>query len=219
MLAGGSTTYEGKQFSARDVHMGFEVPYQTPLLWGAMGERTVETCGEVADGWLISVMEPAAYVKRGMERLRAGAANAGRDVTDLEVVQYFVFACDEDSAVARSQAKALIDNIAHVEFDYFVGQESFVEAFTADLEGISTDDYVAIMGQLADGVHPDKAIPDELVDQVAIAGTPAECAAQLRRYEDLGVTEAALKPAVLDLGRIPRVIGEEIKPLLKRNDA
>ncbi len=215
MLAGGPTTYAGKVLDVRDVEMGFRADeYPAPLLWGAMGPRSIETAGEVADGWLISVMEPLASVQRGMERLRAGAAKAGRDVDDLNVIQYFVFACDDDSATARSQAKSLIDHIARVEFDYFVGQESFVDAFTANLEGITTADYVAIMQRLAAGASPDDAIPDRLVEQVAIAGTPEECAAQLRRYEEAGVTEAALKPAVLDLERIPRVIGEQIKPLL-----
>lgn len=35
--------------------------------------KSIETAGEVADGWVLSVMEPPAYVQRGLELLGKGA--------------------------------------------------------------------------------------------------------------------------------------------------
>lgn len=209
VLSGAPTTYEGKRFSARDVQLGFDPGVPTPLFWGAMGDRSIDTCGEVADGWIISIMEPAAYVDRGVQRLRTAAG--GRDV---EVVQFQMFACDDDSRVGRDRAKELIAEIVRDEFEYFVGTEEYVGMFAADLEGISEADYLGLMRRLADGGEPAKVLPDELVAQVAIAGDPAECAAQIKVFADLGVTEIALKPAGDDLERIAVAVAEQIAPEL-----
>jgi 5,10-methylenetetrahydromethanopterin reductase len=214
LVAGETVTYQGKVFSADQVRLDFEQRYAAPVLWGAMGDRSIQSCGEVADGWIISIMEPASYVERGVETLRSAARAAGRSTEDLDVVQFQVFACDDDAAVARIQAKELIDKIARLEFGYFVGMEEFVDAFVADLEGISRDDYLKIMQRLADGAAPAEAIPDELVEQISIVGDPDECAAQLRRFELLGVTEVALKPASGDLALVAAQVGDEIAPRL-----
>lgn len=219
LLDGKATTYNGKMFTVDDVALAPPPKNATPLYWGAMGDRSIETCGAVADGWVVSAMESPTYVARGMELLGAGAASAGRDVNALDVVQYHVFACDEDSATARSQAKDLIALLFRLEFDFCVGQESLMNALSADLEGITTDDYIRMMQRLSDGVDPDTAIPDELVAQTAIAGTPAECAEQIRRFGDIGVTEMGLLPAVFDIDVTPHVIGEQIKPLLAEKES
>lgn len=218
LLDGKTTTYNGRMFTVDDVALTPPPKNSTPLYWGAMGDRSIETAGAVADGWVVSAMESPTYVARGMELLRAGAESAGRDAADFDVVQYHVFACDEDSATARSQAKDLIALLFRLEFDFCVGQESLMKALSADLEGITTDDYTRMMQRLSDGVDPDTAIPDELVAQTAIAGTPAECAQQLQRFADLGVTETGLLPAVFDINVTPQVIGEQIKPLLAEKE-
>lgn len=214
LLAGETVTYAGKRFTANGVKLGFSPDVKAPLFWGAMGNRTVESCGAVADGWLISIMEPVPYVERGVELLRKAARDAGRDPLALEVVQFHPFACDEDRELARREAKECIAQIAATEFDYFVDMEEYVDAFITDLEGISKADYIEVMRRLADGEAPALVVPDALVDQVAIAGTPDECAARIRQFEELGVTEVVLRPANSDLERFAHVVGDEIAPRL-----
>lgn len=214
MLDGETVTYKGKRFTANDVHMGFKPTVDTPLFWGAMGNRSIETCGAVADGWLISIMEPAPYVERGVELLHKGAREAGRDPSGIEVVQFHPFACDDDSEAARNEAKEIIAEIASTEFNYFVGMEEYVDAFVPDLDGVSKAQYLDVMSRLADGESPVRVVPDALVEQVAIAGTPDECAAKIRQFEKLGVTEVVLKPSNSDAERFARVVGDEIAPRL-----
>jgi 5,10-methylenetetrahydromethanopterin reductase len=215
MLAGEKTTYEGKSFQVKDVEPAFTLNHKAPLFWGAMGDRSIENAGQIADGWVISVMEPPLYVERGMELLRAGAESAGRDARDLEVVQYQLFACDEDRSTARSEIRRLMAELFELEFEFCAGQDALMTALSTHLEGVSADDYRRMMEHLADGVSPDEAIPDEVVDQTAISGTPEDCAAQLRRFEELGVTEVGLlsRPGV-DLKRLAKIVGEELKPLV-----
>ncbi len=219
LLANQRTNYDGKVFSVQDVELGFKSTQPTPLYWGAMGDRSIETAGEVADGWVLSVMEPTAYVERGLELLAKGAGKRGRTVDDFDLVQYQLFACDEDSRKARSEAKDLIATIFRLEFEFLEGQDSTLEALSADLVDITAQDYAAIMRRLSDGVSPDEAIPDTLLDQTAIAGDPAECAAQLHRFGQLGITETALQPLVVDAEHHARLIGEEIKPRLAALEA
>lgn len=214
LLNGDTVTYAGQVFTLDEVQMGAPPHFRTPLFWGAMGDRSIETAGAVADGWVVSAMEPAGYVERGMAVLAEGAAAAGRDHRAMEVVQYQVFACDPDAAVAVAQAKDLIALLFRLEFDFCVGQESLMKALSADLDGISTADYARVMQRLADGVPPDTAIPDELVAQTAIAGTPEQCAEQLQRFEALGVTETGLLSATFHVEDTARLVGEQLKPLM-----
>ena len=219
VLANKKTTYHGKAFSVTDVELGFASNQPTPVYWGAMGDRSIEAAGEVADGWVLSVMEPPNYVQRGLGLLGTGAAKSRRAVSDFDIVQYQLFACGDDSAKARSEAKELIATIFRLEFGFCVGQDSMMDALSADLDGISKQDYARIMQRLADGVSPDAAIPDLLLEQTAIAGDPDECAQQLHRFGTLGVTESALQPPRIDAERYARIIGEEIKPRLAALEA
>jgi 5,10-methylenetetrahydromethanopterin reductase len=214
MFAGGKVNYKGKFYSATDIDPEFEVDYPTPFYWGAMGDRSVGTAGEVADGWMISNLEPFPYVEKGMGLLRAGAEAAGRDPEGLEVIQYQVFACDEDSAKARAEAKKEFADVITVEFDLFRGIEEWIDIFAADLVDFSAADYLAMVERLRDGVPASEAVPDQLIEQISISGDPAECARQLRRFEEIGVTETVLKGSSLDFERIGQIVGGELAPLV-----
>lgn len=214
LLAGGPSSYQGKAFQLDELELGFESAHPAPLYMGAMGERTVRTCGEVADGWLVSVLEPVGYLRKAMGWLREGAESAGRDVAEIEVVQYLPFACSHDSAAARAQAKEVIGIFIVGELELYRKQDAVMSALSAHLDTVSPEEYMHALDQLVEGVPARDAITDALCDELAIAGTPEECAAQLRRYRDAGVTEAGLLPAGAAAAEAAAVIAEEIVPLL-----
>jgi alkanesulfonate monooxygenase SsuD/methylene tetrahydromethanopterin reductase-like flavin-dependent oxidoreductase (luciferase family) len=181
---------------------------------GAMGERTVRTAGEIADGWIVSILEPAGYVRAAKQWLREGAEQAGRDPEEIEVVQYFPFSCSSDSASAKAAAKAMIAVFIEGEIELYRRQKSVMAALSGYLETVSPEEYLQVLERLNAGVDPVDAITDELADELSISGTPEECAAQLRRYRDAGVTEAALVPAGMDIEDAAAVVGRDIRPLL-----
>lgn len=93
LLSGETSNYNGKAFKTKNTKLNFPVTHSTPIYMGAMGERTVRTCGEIADGWVISILEPLGFVRQGISWLREAAVSVGRDPDELEIVQYFVQLC------------------------------------------------------------------------------------------------------------------------------
>lgn len=100
------------------------------------------------------------------------------------------------------------------ELDLFKGQPPVMEAISAYVESVSAKDFLGILEKLAAGTPASEVIPDELVDELAIAGTPDECAAALKRYADAGVTEAGLSPVGMDPVQAAEVLANEVRPLL-----
>lgn len=214
LLAGKRCFYRGKAFSIDGIELGFKVDQPTPMFVGAMGERTVRTTGAIADGWIVSILEPVGYVREAKKWLSEGAEQAGRDPSAIEVVQYFPFSCSSDSAKAKAAAKAMIAVFIEGEIELYQQQRSVMTALSAYLETVSPEGYLQVLERLNAGVDPVEAITDELADELSISGTPEECAAQLRRYRDAGVTEAALIPAGMEIEDAAVVLGRDIKPLL-----
>lgn len=210
LLGGETSSYSGQAFATKNAKLSFPVTHATPIYMGAMGERTVRTCGEIADGWIVSILEPLGFVRQAMTWLGEGAAGAGRDPDELEVVQYFLFSCAENSSEAKRAVKPLLALLLISEFRLFEQEEVVLKAFRDHVDTITSDEYVAIVHDLASGADPTRAIPDAFVDELAIAGTAAECSAKLAQYEEAGVTEAALLP-VGDLDEAAALIGSTIR--------
>jgi 5,10-methylenetetrahydromethanopterin reductase len=215
LTAGEVCDFNGKAFKTRGIQLSFAVEHSTPMYMAAMGEQTVRTCGEVADGWVISLLEPHGYVVAAMEWLQEGAKQAGREVSELEVVQYFPFSCDPDSKRAKDAVKPIMAVFMAGEFALYERQKVVMQSLTEFLSGISAEEYLNVRLELEAGKDPVEAIPDTLVDELSIAGTAEECAVTLKRYENAGVTEAALLPADGDFPRAARTIGKQIVPLLR----
>jgi 5,10-methylenetetrahydromethanopterin reductase len=215
LLAGQECAFNGKAFSIDRIRLNFPIDYPTPLYMGAMGERTVRTCGELADGWVVSLLEPLGYMRQGMRWLREGIHKAGRQETDVEVVQYFPFCCADDSAVAKRDVKPLLALFLAGEFGLYEQQEPVMRSLRDFMDTVSPEEYREILRRLSEGADPTEVIPDALVDELAIAGTPEECAERLREFAAVGVTEAALLPAAMDVEVAAKAIGKDIRPLLQ----
>ena len=215
LLAGKECNFQGRAFQIDHINLNFPVIDSAPLYMGAMGERTVRTCGALADGWVVSILEPLGYLREGMRWLREGAESTGRNVDELEVIQYFPFCCDANSSKAKDATKPLIALFLAGEFGLYERQEPVMRSLRDYMDSVSPDQYRDIFSRLQKGGDPTKVIPDTLVDELAIAGTPEECAARLKAFAEVGLTEAALLPAAMDVEAAATAIGKEIRPRLR----
>jgi 5,10-methylenetetrahydromethanopterin reductase len=214
LLQTGISSFEGREYRLDELALGFSPGVPAPLFMAAMGERSVRTCGAVGDGWMVSLLLPASYVRAARVWLAEGAAEAGRDAARLEISQYIPFACSEDVAAARAQAKELAGLFMVGDLDLFREQPPVLKALSGYLEHTSEASYHATVDRLREGVPAVEAVPDTLLDEVAVCGTPEQCAAQLRRFADAGTTEAVLLPAG-DGVAAAEVLGTEIRPRLR----
>jgi probable F420-dependent oxidoreductase len=146
-----------------------------PILLGGFGPRMVGVAGEVADGLVVHPFT----TRRSMEELTlpaldAGLARAGRARSDVDVLWVtIVVPCStaEERAQRRIAAKAQLS---------FYGSTPAYRP-TLDLHGWG--DLQPELNRLSKQGRWDLMIdlvPDDWVDEIAVVGTPAEIADELR---------------------------------------
>src|SRR5438093_497618 len=86
-------------FADDRVALHFRAPRpEMPIYLASMGDRSLELCGRLADGLIVSNMRPPGYSERAVGIVQGSAANAGRP--PLAVVQYVPCAARPDRAAA-----------------------------------------------------------------------------------------------------------------------
>ncbi|MGH0035113.1 MAG: LLM class flavin-dependent oxidoreductase [Myxococcota bacterium] len=77
--------YAGEIFRTGGVKLGFQpLRERVPIWLGALLEKSLELCGELADGWMPTLL-PIECIAAGREAIARGARRAGRDPGALTV--------------------------------------------------------------------------------------------------------------------------------------
>jgi F420-dependent oxidoreductase-like protein len=162
-----------------------------PVFLGAIGRRSVELAAEIADGWIPIFFSPDAFEETWGEHIERGLAKGGRSREDLEVSPSLQVAIDGDLEAARGVVKASL-------LLYFGGMGSRKTNFYVDLAhrfgyGDVADE---VQSLYQDGKREDAyaAIPDEIVDAVALVGTEDEVAQRLERFIGTGIDRLIVSP-------------------------
>lgn len=157
-----------------------------PIWLGAEGPRNVALAAEIADGWL-AVFHSVRLAEYFEEWLADGFARSGarRRRADFEVVANCQIVITDDPVAER---RLLKPSLAH----YIARMGAPELNFHADLfrrlgygEDVARIVAVAAEGRWEDAVD---AVPDELVDEVAIVGDAERVRAEVARREAAGVS-------------------------------
>ncbi|MGH9136773.1 MAG: LLM class flavin-dependent oxidoreductase [Acidimicrobiales bacterium] len=163
-------------------------PKEVPIYIGATGMKMMELTGEVADGVVLNYLVPPAYNRGAMAALEAGAARAGRSVGDIDRPQLVACAVDHDRQAALDAARLLVTQ--------YLGQqphlmkasgvpEQLLEEIAQVLTWPATHDEVVAASRL---------VPDDVVQSVCAAGSPAEVREKVTEYVAAGSTCPILYP-------------------------
>ena len=177
-------------------------PGADPVYLGAVGPKAVEQVGEIADGWLPFLCDPAQFSVL-MEPLRRGLEKAGRDLGDLDVAVAVPMGLSDDVGAARDAVRPWLafyvgamgakDKNFYVELAERSGHGDAARAVQSRwLAG----DRAGAVGELT----------DELVDAMALACTPAQLDDRLAAYADVGVTTLVAVPCGPDKPAIVRAL-------------
>jgi len=187
-VAGLRALFNGEKYSAiseyfefNDVQLIHPPTAPIPIHIGAMNNRMIELTGSIADGFVAGNTAGPKFVEHAKGLMRSSAHKNGRDL-DHGITCYVVFSVDDDSAVARQAVRPLVGFYLGI-----CGKTAHVDVY----------DYTDHLLQLLDagGVEYVQAnFPDSWLDELAVAGTPAECAAQINRFEAAGVDTLVLLP-------------------------
>ncbi|MCA1735403.1 MAG: LLM class flavin-dependent oxidoreductase [Actinobacteria bacterium] len=196
---------ENVTFQGEHVHLdGVELDYvyqdrrrkDIPIYIGATGMKMMELTGEIADGVVLNYLVSPSYNRRALEALEVGARRAGRSVDDVDRPQLIVCSMDADRATAIDAARMLVTQ--------YLGQQPHImkasgvpQALLDDIGRVLT--WPATHEQLLEAA---RLVPDDIVQMICAAGTPAECVEKVAEYRANGCTCPILYP----LGRDVRLM-------------
>ena len=149
-----------------------------PVYIAGLTKAAAELAGEVADG-IMPYLCPPAYITTLKEQVAAGAAKAERDPSAVSITNGIPSFVSEDGDAAIAAAKRGLGPYARFPF------------YQRLIRNIGFGD---IIDQVQDGANPAEAFTDELIDSVALAGTPDNCRKKLEEHFAAGVDLAILVP-------------------------
>jgi 5,10-methylenetetrahydromethanopterin reductase len=192
LLAGEAVTFRGECVELDAVRIedvlaregGVRARGRIPLYLAATGPRAVEYAGEVADGILLNVCLPVAYVRERRQRLAAAARRAGPGRSSVEVAMCIVVSPHPDARRGRDAARRFIGVYLSM-FPNVARETGLDPAFVSTLSEAFADG----------GVEAAAAcVGDEVVDLLSAAGSVEDCRRRLDQYREAGVELPILAP-------------------------
>jgi probable F420-dependent oxidoreductase len=182
-LTGDKVARRYDTFEIQGFRLGIRPEHSPPILIAALREGMLRLAGREADGAIINWLA-ATDVPTVVEPVRDAAGGAEREIVAR------IFVCPSENAdVVRASAKfaiaAYLNVPVYAEFHRWLGR-------TEQLQGMwdawSAGDRKAAVA----------AVPDEVVDDLVVHGSPETCRARIRQYFENGVTTSSLAIMPLD---------------------
>jgi probable F420-dependent oxidoreductase len=184
-LTGEKVTEEYETFAVNGFRLGIPVPEQPPILVAALRQGMLRLAGREGDGAIVNWLSA--------DDVKTVAPHVG---PDKEIAaRIFVLPSDDAGLVYAVGKRAIASYLT-------------VPVYAAFHEWLGRGDQLADLWRLwaeGDRKAAAAAIPNEVVDQLLVWGTPEQCREHIQRYIDNGVTTPA--PALFcGPGELPAVI-------------
>lgn len=194
-LSGEKVNVELDTFTVRGFKLGMVPPEPVPILVAALREGMLRLAGREGDGAIINWLsaEDVATVAPIVHKAGGGA--------EREIVARIFVAPLEDAEVVRNMGRFAIAAYLNV------------PVYAAFHQWLGRDEVLADMWRLwkeGDRRGALAAIPDHVVDDLIVWGSPEACREHVQRYVDAGVTTPAL--ALLPFGYDQRQAIRDLAP-------
>jgi F420-dependent oxidoreductase-like protein len=167
------------------------VQERIPIYLAAIGPKNTALAAEIADGWLPTLFAPE-HADAFRPFLEEGAARAGRSLEDLEVTPQVSIGIYDDVAHARNFMRPYlalyVGGMGSRERNFY--NQLVTRYGYGDAAKEIQDLYLS--GRQADAMA---AIPDDLIDKVALTGPKEKVKERLDAYRDAGVKTLLVTPA------------------------
>ncbi|SEV86852.1 TIGR04024 family LLM class F420-dependent oxidoreductase [Natrinema salifodinae] len=179
----GNPAYEGEIFEIPGLDYERGIPETPPPIdLGTLGPKATELAGRFGDGWA-----PQLFTRDGLRNrladLKRGADLAGKDLDDRRVAPIVRGMASDDRDEAREKTRATIAFMLGAYGPYYgdsvagQGYPDVVEEIRAAWRDRDTDAMAA-------------ALPDDVLDDLAPAGTPAEVREWVEAYGEIDGVDA-----------------------------
>ncbi|MGZ6967922.1 MAG: LLM class F420-dependent oxidoreductase [Acidimicrobiia bacterium] len=170
-LTGEKVTATYDSFEVKGFRLGVRVEQQPPILVGALRPGMLRLAGREGDGAIINWL--------GADDVRTVAPIVAEGGADKEIVARIFVLPSEDRDAVRHLGRRMIAEYLNV------------PVYAAFHEWLGRGDLLGPMWtawKAGDRAGATEAIPDEVLDQLVVSGSPEECAEHVTRYVEAGVT-------------------------------
>jgi 5,10-methylenetetrahydromethanopterin reductase len=187
LLSGERATQNGDFLKWTDeTYLRFTPVRRVPIYIGAMSPKMAEEIGRIADGGL-PLLFPPEHFQNVMPYIRKGAADAGRDLTQIDIAACIWCSISDDKAAAEDVLKEKIAYYGHAFSETILSQLGLTHA---DFEPIEQ----AIMTE--NNLEKAKSLITPQMLQFGIAGTSAELIERIEKLTALGVQHISFGPPI-----------------------
>ncbi len=176
MLAGERSSFELETLKSSGYRQ-LPLDVTPPVFIAALRPRMIEMAAEVGDGVVFNLW-PRAALPKMMAHVRVGAKRAGKDPSELEIVNRHQVCVTDDPESARDEFRRQFTPYyatpVYNDFLAWAGYEGVAETIA---EGWAQRDRAKTTG----------ALDDALVDEIAIIGTAEECHERIREAAEGGI--------------------------------
>jgi 5,10-methylenetetrahydromethanopterin reductase len=185
LLAGRATRFE----TGIDGRLAWlDAPRVIPIYLAGSGPRMLEASGRLGDGAIVYATVSPDVLRVAIERVAAGARQAGRDPAGLDVALWAPMSIGRDRATARDHARGRVASACRHPLPVRLSDEDETAIRRV------REAYDAYEHATAASRHR-TLVTDRLVDLMALAGTPDDVAAQVDRLASVpGLTRVIAFP-------------------------
>ncbi len=156
-----------------------------PIYVASIGPKNVELTAEIADGWLPIFYSPERYPDYFKEQVDSGLAKSGKSLVEFDIAPSVAVVVEDDLDMAYNQVKPMLAL-------YIGGMGAKGKNFYNELatrygfeEAAVTIQDLFLSGQKAEAMA---AVPNDLVDAVALVGSKERIKDRLQLWQNSEVT-------------------------------
>ena len=171
ILSGKMINYTGKIFSLKNFSLLIKPPRDIiPIYLAAVNQKMVELTWEIADG-VIFYLRPKNEIKSTLTKMQ----NKKKIDSSLQIITCM----NEDSEKAMNRAKRTLA--------FYVSVGKIYREFLAS-NGFKNETENIFAEYEKNGLKNNhELVPESMVNELCIAGTPNECKVQLRQFRETGI--------------------------------
>jgi F420-dependent oxidoreductase-like protein len=166
------------------------VQERIPVYLAAIGPKNTELAGEIADGWIPTLLSPE-HLPMLREPLEQGAAKAGRTLDDFDIAPTVNVMITDDQEAARNLVRPFIalyvGGMGSREKNFY---NNLVQRYGFEAAAKEVQD-LYLEGKKEEAMA---ALPDELIDLVSLVGPKDVVRERLRVFADAGVGTLGITP-------------------------
>jgi 5,10-methylenetetrahydromethanopterin reductase len=186
MLSGDRTPFAGEFFNGtKDLYFQYDIPRRdVPVYIGTWGPKMARMAGSVAPGIKADCVANDQYLRELGAQLAAGARDAGRDPSQLDLIVGPLCCISRDRELALRTIKEMLallqPFLAPMTHDAGIGDEEI----RATAEAFNSGDVARAVSMVS----------DKSVRAFSLTGTPSDVIPQIEALIDAGATNIAFGP-------------------------